>query len=267
MTGRLVVPALVVALSPGCFWFTTKHEGAELRRDVKDLQGRLATQESSIGGKVKQLDESLVKATKLLSTSSADLGLEVQKMSAELAALTGQIENLKRDLEIAQRDLQAVKSDSSALIARLDALEKRNAGPTLPADKDSLWASAQKKLQSGQYEPARKELRVYVQRFPQDAKADDAQYAVGDSFVKERQYESAIREFQRLIDSYAQSDLVDDAFYAAGGAAESMKWCTDARAYFGALVQRHPKSPWVKEAKKKLDYLKKQANNKTICQS
>jgi len=263
--GLLLVAVLGAAL-PGCFWFTTKHEGAELRRDVKGLQGRLDAQESVIGGKVQKLDESLAKATKLLSTSSADLGLEVQKMSGELAALTGQLENLKRDLEIVQRDLQALKSDSSALITRLDALEKRNAGPTLPADKDSLWASAQQKLQASQYEPARRELRVYLQRFSQDPKADDAQYAIGDSYVRERQYENAIREFQRLIDSYAQSDLVDDAFYAAGGAAESMKWCTDARAYLGALVQRHPKSPLVKDAKKKLDRLKKEAKNKAVCQ-
>ena len=150
-------------------------------------------------------------------------------------------------------------------MARLDAIEKKNVGPQVPADKEGLWASAQQKLQAGQYEPARRELRMYVQRFPQDARADDAQYAVGDSYLKEKQYENAIREFQRVIDTYATSDLADDAFYAAGGAAESMKWCTDARAYLGALVQRHPKSPLVKDAKKKLDRLKKEAKNKAVC--
>jgi tol-pal system protein YbgF len=150
-------------------------------------------------------------------------------------------------------------------MARLDAIEKKSVG-TAPADKDGLWTSAQQKLQERQYEPARKELRLYVQRFPQDARADDAQFAIGDSFVKEKQYENAIREFQRVIDGYPQSELADDAFYAAGNAAADMKWCTDARAYLGALQQRYPKSPLNKDAKKKLDYLKKQAKNKSVCQ-
>jgi TolA-binding protein len=263
MARGLVLAAAL--LCPGCFWFTTKHEGKELRRDVGDLQTRVSKQEQSVDAKVKQLDESLAKATKVLAVNSADLGAEVQKMSAEVAALTGQIENLRREVDGLQKDVGTLRSDSQTMIARIDAIEKK-ATSGAPADKDGLWASAQQKLQERQYEPARRELRVYVQRYPQDAKADDAQFAIGDSYLKEKQYENAIREFQRVIDSYASSELADDAFYAAGNAAADMKWCTDARAYLGALQQRHPKSPFNKEAKKKLDYLKKQAKNKSVCQ-
>jgi len=88
---------------------------------------------------------------------------------------------------------------------------------------------------------------------------------VGDSLVRDKQYEQALPEYQRLIDGYPTSDLVDDAFYAAGTAAQSHKWCTDARAYFGALVAKYPTSPRVRDAKARVEVLKTKAKDKKVC--
>ena len=53
----------------------------------------------------------------------------------------------------------------------------------------------------------------------------------------------------------------------AGEVAESLKWCTDARAYFGLLRQKYPKSSLARKAKAKDRTLKKNARNKKKCQS
>ena len=63
------------------------------------------------------------------------------------------------------------------------------------------------------------------------------------------------------------SPLADDSAFRAGEAAEELKWCTDARAYFGLLIQRWPKSNLVKKAKDKDAALKKAAKDKKKCQA
>ena len=74
-------------------------------------------------------------------------------------------------------------------------------------------------------------------------------------------------EYQTVIDVYQDGDAADDAFLAAAMAATEKKWCGDARAYLDTMLRRFPQSPLAKTAKQKLDALKKQAKNPTVCQS
>lgn len=275
---RAVVALALLLAAPGCFWLTTKGEGSALRKDVTDLKGRVSKQEESVDTKVKQLDDSLEKATALLKRNSADVGAEVEALSKEMAALTGSIEGFRRDIEELRAQVAALTATNAqiradyeqrlaAAEARVEALEKgaKVVTPTAP-DKDTLYANATTKLQAGQLTDARKDFRDYVKKYPQDAKADDAQYWVAESFYREKQYEKAIAEFQKVIDAYPDADMADDAFLQAGTAAADMKWCVDANAYFGELVRRYPKSTLVKTAKQKLEHLKKNAKNKDVCQ-
>jgi TolA-binding protein len=262
-------------LLPGCFWTTTKHEGDLLRTDIADLKGRVSKQEATVDAKVAKLDESLAKATTVLQRNSADVGADVEKMSAELATLSGLINDLRRENDQLKLELAKERAEGSekvlALTARLDALDKGGVKPVVPAtgtlDKDPLWDGAVKKLAGTDVEGGRKDLRQYVSRFPQDMRADDAEFKIGESYQKEKAYEKAIESYQRVIDNYPMGDMVDDAFYAAGLAALEMKWCIDARAYFGELVRRYPQSPHIKNAKLKLDFIVKNAQNKKVCPS
>ena len=139
--------------------------------------------------------------------------------------------------------------------------------PSAPADKDALFADASQKLQAENFADARKVFFEFQKKFAADARADNALFLIGESYAKEKNHEKAIAGYQRLIDQYPDGDMADDAFFAAGKAAEAMKWCTDARAYYGVLVRRFPKSNFVKEAQEKLRLLKKDAKNKNVCQS
>jgi tol-pal system protein YbgF len=266
--------AVLLVFLPGCFWFTTKHEGDVLRRDVGDLKDRVGSQERVMGDKVKQLDDSLDKATRLLSRNSADLGTEVEQTADAVATLQAKNETMQREIDALREEIEKQRSAYEARLGtyaeRMELLEKqlaaKQATPS-PADKDALWSDAQKKLASAQYVDARKDLRAFVQKFGQDAKADDAQYLIGEAFRKEQEYEKAIAEFQRVIDSYPNGDMVDDAFLAAGLSALEMKWCVDAGAYLGELMRRYPQSPLVKQAKDRLTHIKKNAKNKNVCQT
>jgi TolA-binding protein len=293
LANRTIVAALAMALAPGCFWVTTKDEGNLLRKDVTSLQERMAKQEESVDERVKKLDESLDKATKLLARNSADVGTDVEKLGKDQSQLNGQVQDVQRQLESMRAEVEALKQENAKLRtdyeARLAAAEQRLAGfdggavkpgptTTTPGpggsvtspggtvlDKDALFARAKKSLDDGQLTDARRDYTDFLKRFGKDAKADDAQYALGEIFFREKAYEKAIGEFQKVIDGFATGDQADRALYRAGEASIAMKWCVDARAYFGVLVQKYPRSSLVKNAKTKLDYLKKNAKKKDVC--
>ncbi len=264
----------VLAFLPGCFWFTTRREADLMQKDVHDLQARMAKQEQSLDEKIEKLDSSLDRATKLLKVTNADLGTEVEKLAADFAAINGQVESIDRDNAALRTDLSRARSDYETRLAemqkRLDVLEKAGKSVTAappPPDKDSLYESGQKKFVAGDFEGCRRDFRAFVQKFPQDERADDALFAIGTAFSREKDYEKAIAEFQRVIDKYGTNDLADDAFYQAGSAAAEMKWCSDAKAYLDVLLKKFPQSTLAKPAKQKLDQLKKQAKNPAVCQS
>jgi TolA-binding protein len=270
-----IAPLALLLLTPGCFWFTTKHEGDTLRRDVKELKTTVDAQQAALGGKMKQLDESVEKATKLLSRNSADIGTEVEKALDAIATLTAQNESLRQELEGVRQEVLKQREQYEQRLGtyaeRMEAVEKyvaaRMEAQAAAGDKDKIWSDAQKKMADKSWADARTQLRSFIQKFPQDARADDAQFMVGKTFQEEKDHEKAIAEYQRVIDSYPNGDMVDDAFLQAGLAALDMKWCVDAGAYLGELARRYPSSPLVKQAKDKLAHIKKNAKNKTICQT
>jgi tol-pal system protein YbgF len=249
--------------SAGC-WYG-KSDGQILREDVSKLDERIARTENTLEQRSKKLDESIDKATKLLARNSADLGTEVAKFADELAKMTGQLAQMRQDLD-------GLRAQSAQLVGRVDTIEKqlgisRAPDGTVVLDATASFEAAYKKHQAGQYAQARTDFGTFVQKFPQDQRADNALFWVADGWAKEKQTEKAIAAYQKLIDTYPNGDLVDDAFLAAGNAALTMKWCVDAGAYFGELVRRFPTSPLAKDAKERLDYAKKNSRNKKICSS
>ena len=271
---RLTV-LLAALLAPACIW-TTKHDGDVMHKQIMNLDERVSAQEKVLEGRVKALDESIDKATKILARNSADLGTQVDKFSEELAQVSGKVEAAQRTIDAARNELAAVKQQQQDITTRLENIEHQlgispgtgtGSTPTsMPTvDKNTLFDGALAKLQSGKFEDARREFRTFVQAFPQDDKADNAAYYVGESFYKEKDYDHAIAEFQRVIDVYPKGDMVDDAFLEAGQAAIDGKLCVEAGAYLGELVRRFPSSPLAKTAKDRIAYVKKNAKNKKIC--
>src|SRR5262249_57419874 len=118
-----------------------------------------------------------------------------------------------------------VKQDEQSLGARMESIERQlgitPGQPGTPAsqpvtvDKKVLFDGAYQKLQAGKFDDARKEFRLYVQAFPQDDKADDAAFYIGEAFFRQKDYEKAIAEYQNVIDTWPKDDMAYDAFLHA----------------------------------------------------
>jgi tol-pal system protein YbgF len=251
----------------GC---VTSSEGDKMRQEIHDLQTRMDKRETETAEKVAKLDDSLAEATKVLGQTGANVGSQVADLQSKLADLVGQLAEARHIADELKKSFDDFHASENArlgdLEARVDKMAKPPA-PTIPDDKVGLYEDAYKKFSAGQNADARKEFQLYIQRFPEDDKADNAQFWIAESYYNDKDFARAIGEYQKVIDRYPKGDAVDGAYFKDGLSAYQMKWCTDARAYLEALVKKFPKSTMVGDAKAKLKELDRAQKNKKLCTS
>ena len=264
--GTIVVIAFALH-STACFWVTTKHEGKTLRSDVNRIDKVVKTQEAALGTSVGKLKQTLEEASKLLARNSADLGAQFDELEQESARLTGLVMEAKRYTDEVYSQSQRFEKRIEDLEARLAELEGRTVAPTQVKTPEALYDEGMQAYKANKYDKAREIFRKLVIKYPGHDRADDAQYKRGEAYFVQADYKSSVQEYQAVFDKFKSSPLADDALFRAGEAAEKLKWCTDARAYFGLLRQRYPKSSMVNKAKKRDSTLKKNAKNRKFCQS
>jgi len=268
----------IVALSPGCFWATTKSEGDALRRQVKDLNERVTVKETDLSGKIDELKKVLDESAKLLKRNSADLGADVDALRNDIRISTGLVsaaKNITDELKVELDKYKATNEERlTALEARLAILEGgrpagTNPGAALPAgtNPDDLWTQGTDAFKASKWDEARDAYKKLSVGFPTHDRADDAQYFRGESYFQQADWDSAIREFQKVYDKFAASTLADDALFRAAEAAGKLKNCTEARAYLGLLKQKYASSNLIKKADTMDKDLKAAAKNKAKCTS
>jgi TolA-binding protein len=268
MSMRIAIVVLAVTLS-GCFWVTTKSEGETLRKDQQSLDKRVVEVEKGIDAKAKELQKVLDEATKLLARNSANTGEQVAQIESDVRELRGLLNEVKRytdelvaaDKKMAE-DMKPMQQKLLDLDGRLAVLEQRAAGPQTA---DELMKAGKEAYDAKDFAAARGHFKKLVTKFPDDARASEAQFLRAESHRIEKDFENAITEYQKIMDKYAKSDRADDAFFRAGEAAEALKNCSEARAYYSALVQTYKTSPFVKDAKARDENLKKKAKDAKVC--
>jgi TolA-binding protein len=247
-----------------------------MRADIGQLNKRLEVMEvrdKDITEKVIQLRKVLDEATALLGRNSADLGAKVAKNEADLAAMNGKIEEakylvgeLQKQVNLATTKVTGMEQTQQMLQNTQQRIVDRVA-PTMPEDKDSLWQESQRRLAEGQRDEARRFLRNFIQRFPSDPRAPQAQLQIGVTFVQELKHSNAVAEFSNLIQRFPRSPEVPEAMWQLAESFVVLKFCGDAKAMYLDLAKRYPKSPRAALVKGRLREIQKIARNKEKCTS
>ncbi len=247
-----------------------------MSQDIAQLRKRLEAMEvrdQDVNEKVAQLRKVLDEATALLGRNSADLGARVAKNEGDIAAMTGKVEEakylvgeLQKQVNLATTKVAAVEQTQQQLQTTQQRIVDRVA-PTIPEDKETLWKEAQRRLSEGQREDARRFLRSFIQRFPDDARAPQAQLIIGVTFVQELKHQNAAAEFSSLIQRFPRSAEVPEAMWQLAEAFVVLKFCSDAKAMYQDLAKRYPKSPRAEMVKGRLRDIQKIARDKDRCTS
>jgi len=210
-----------------------------------------------------------------LQRNSADLGADVAALSEDIRTMQGLASEASQIAEEVRADVTRMQAEQAAertaveerlilLEERLAKLEVQAAKPPSP---DELYSQGRAAFERGDYGGAQTLLRQLVTQYPSDTRADDAQYYRGEAYYREQDYGAAIREFQKVFDKYEDSSLADDALFRAGEAAQTLRRCSEARAYFGVLRQKYPRSNLVNKSKSKDQELKRDLKDPEKCSS
>lgn len=260
------VLALLGGVLLGC---VTTGQGEKMTADIAQLRGRLDAMEvrdRDINEKVVQLRQVLDEATALLGRNSADLGARVAKNETDIAVVTGKIEEANHLVGELQQQVALATTKATAIEQTQQRIVDRVA-PTMPEDKEALWKEAQRRLSEGQRDEARRFLRAFIQRFPEDARAAQAQLYIGVSFVQELKHSNAVAEFSNLIQRFPKSAEVPEAMWQLAESFVVLKFCGDAKAMYQDLAKRYPKSQRAAQVKERLREVQKLSRDKNLCTS
>jgi len=254
--------ALLALLPLGCF---TKEEGDALRREVNELKQEMAKEHTKSERDRGRTQKVMEQATSLLTRNNADVGVQVERLQSKVALLTGQLEERQKKLdELAQKfgDFQA-KVDVK--LEGLAGQSAQNQNAPTPTDKEQLFAQASAKLAAGDQQEARRLLRHFIDRFPQDPRVDKAQLMLGDSYYTEQKFAPAIVEYKKIVEQYRQSAVVPDALNKIGMSFYQLKFCSDAELFFSQLLKKHKRHPQAANAARVIGLIRRYKNNRSVC--
>lgn len=248
------------ALLSACI--ATTDQVDRLARRVTELETRSETLQTDVGAqidhaktKVAELEDVLERATQVVTRSSADTGAQVEQLQAQIARQEGAIAELQHELSRLQaefREQQADYENRMKQLARRAGIDMPLEDAEIPADRDAHFQAAVAAYEAREFSTARALYRAYVSRYRDDARADDAQLAIGRSYLLEDRPATALGELRHVIADYQQGDAVPAALIAMADAFYRLRACGEARSALDALIRAHPRSPLVTEARTKL---------------
>ncbi len=267
---RLVSFSVALALlAPGCLVLRKDHDAlaarvVELERTQAEQARTLKVTLDKADELARILEEKVAEAEALLRRNQADLGMRVEALELAVETLRGLVENAEYVAKAGGQELAELRRDLDERLTKLE--EKLNEATNIPEGKDALWAEALRRQKAGRHASARKLLRIYLSRYPDDPKVPEAKFRVGLTYFSARDYPAALGEFYQVIQAHPDSPVIADALYYSGLGFARIGQCANAIAYFKALERPKVAAPdkYKKAARKQVARL--EGDDGTICQ-
>jgi TolA-binding protein len=264
MTNRKTFSAAVlsflVALSAGATGCATQrdHEALaartyQIEKDLEKARAELAASRADLEATRQRLDNAL--------RANADSSTDFVTSKQRLNDLAGRVDEAQHGVEDLRRDVAASRTE---LYARLDELKR--AAPPPPAAPPPITAPADRAAHFKQLEDAHGKrewslLRAlapeYVNRYPQDERADKALYYMGNADLQDGRPSSALGHFNRLLKLFPRSPVLDRTLFDMGEAYMMMHDCTNAKLAYDACEKRFAKEKIGDSARAKLAQIAK----------
>jgi tol-pal system protein YbgF len=137
-------------------------------------------------------------------------------------------------------------------------LQSTAAVPPAVTTPEGVYNEAYTTFKAGNYEGARQQFKRFLQRYTESDLADNAQFWIGESYVKQNKPEEAIVAFEELIKNYPRSNKIAEAYYKQALAFSAINDVVAARARLEMLVNEFPNGEFAQMAEKKLQELQQQ---------
>ncbi len=260
---RICVVAIAAFLANGCFLWTTRNDGEDMKQQVQLLNDRLAKIEADARQgqeelqemiaraqtQVTNMEEALSRATMVLARNSADFGAELEEAKTELNRAEGTMAELTHSMEALTRKVEesSRRINEFALAAGLDLPVDES---TVPPEARDHMQMMKDSLSAGRYGEMRSLAKLYQDRYPRAKDLDEVQLMIGRSHIAQKQYAKALGALRRFVDLFPKSPQMPEVLYEMANAFFMLGDCTDARILVDTLETRHAGTPAASKAVK-----------------
>jgi tol-pal system protein YbgF len=283
---------LILALTPLAS-FAQKKEIVELQRDVSLLADQVRTLQRSQDDKLGQLTELIrqaLEASNKANIAIANLqggltdriGEQAKNMGGTVAGVSAKVDQMADEF----RSVREAVADLAARMGKLDAklVDLNNAittvrsipappspsgapsgsgvppvtgNPSPPAgmSAESTYQNAYRDMQGGQMDLALQEFSDYLKYFGNTDYAPNAQFYVGDIYMRKGDTDNAIKSFDAVLERWSENNKTPDARYMKGRALVQAGKPTAAAQEFREIIKRYPDKDVAAKAKAQLKAL------------
>ncbi len=215
---KLLITTTVIGLLAACAPPSAVPTSNNLTLEVRQLQSSLNRQEQAV----------------------LELSRQITGLEARIQSQAEEIDKLRQAPE---------SSPTEYLPARASSLQRETTAPVQgEGSPTEIYLQAFGDYASGRYQKAVYGFEMFLQRFPNNSYASNAQFWLADCHFNQQQYPLAIQEFKRVLSDYQNAPKSPDALFKIAIAQLQLGASDEARQAVGTLVQRYPKSTAAQKA-------------------
>jgi len=225
-------------------------ENEALRADLKVQSDKLAESLPRVDQKVAEVTRALESLDQASRRSDADIGVQLQKVTEDVASLRGQVEAYVHQLD-------ALQAQGGGGAAPKGGPAAAGADIPRPADRKEFFALAQSKQKAGELPVARQLYLDFIKKFPKDELSGEAHFQLGESYFVEDKCAEALPEYGQLVKGFPNSKSMPTALLHSADCFQRLKNLDAAQAALDQVIKRYPGTEAAKKAKARLAELKK----------
>jgi tol-pal system protein YbgF len=274
------IALLVLTLIPAAA-FGQKKEIVELQRDMALLQDQMRTLQRSQDeqfSNLKTLVERALDAANKANTSMAVLqhtltdriGEQAKSVVAPVAGVVTKVDQMSDEFRSVRESVADLAGRMGKMEARLvdiaNAVTTLRNPPAAPGPDQSgglapgvsaeqTYQNAFRDMQGGQLDLALQQFSDYLKYFPNTDYAPNAQFYLGDIYLRKGDTDNAIQAFDAVLERYSENHKSADARYMKGRALIQAGKPTAAAEEFRELIKRYPDGEHAARAKAQLKAL------------
>jgi tol-pal system protein YbgF len=239
--------AVVLALLAGT---TLVASGCATKRDVRTLQQEVAAlrlQQDSLLTRIQQQNDRLLDTLRTSMSITQDVRGQTSHRFQQLEATLSQTQALVGQLMQMSQDLMNRLSNIPAA-----------PGPNIPRNvsgggtAEEYYQLGLEKMGERAYTAARAAFQQLVSEFPEDARAPDAQFQIGELYYLADEKDLAIRELEKVAEQWPSAQRAPASLYRAGVIAQEEEQNGKARELYNRVINQYSGSSEAGLARTKL---------------
>jgi tol-pal system protein YbgF len=278
LTRAFVALALAATIARPAYAANKEHQ--QLMADIRILQEQaqllqnlIGSLSATLGEALKAVNVRLDEQTNATRKALADQKLVIDALTSDLRVVREKVDDnnvrigsMSQEVDALRQSLQqqnaarpTVSPDSTD--AGAAAAASPDGAPTGPpptttlaigTSPQRLYDQALSNYWSGLWDLAIEGFTSYIRSFPKSDMADDAQVAIGNSYLQDGKNEKAVEAYDLAIRTYPSGNAIPEAYYKKGLALKNLKQLDRAREAFEYVSKTYPDSDAGRLAKQQL---------------